>query len=202
MNQKDLFAHKSKSWDMNSKRVKNAQAIADGIIKNIHLSKEMHLMDFGAGTGLLSYCLAEHIHKVTAIDNSPSMLEKFKEKAPLFTCHTEVMELDLSQELPEPLLYDGIISSMTIHHIQDTKEMLRKMHTMLPEGGFIALADLDTEDGSFHSDNEGVFHFGFDRDDLNKIAQEVGFKEVHFETVSEINKPNHNFSVFLMTAKK
>lgn len=202
MNQKDLFAHKSKSWDMNSKRVKNAQAIADGIVRNIPLTKEMHLMDFGAGTGLLSYCLSEHIHKVTAIDNSPSMLEKFREKAPLFTCHTEVMELDLSQELPEPLLYDGIISSMTIHHIQNTKEMLRKMHTMLPEDGFIALADLDTEDGSFHSDNEGVFHFGFDRDDLNKIAQEVGFKEIHFETVSEINKPNRNFSVFLMTAKK
>lgn len=199
---KDLFAHKSKSWDMNSTRVKNAQSIADCIVKNINLTKAMHIMDFGAGTGLLSYCLSEHIDKVTAIDNSPSMLAMFKEKAHLFTCHTEVLELDLTQEISEPLLYDGIISSMTIHHIEDTEDMLTKMYQMLPEGGFIALADLDTEDGTFHSDNEGVFHFGFDRQMLGAIAEKVGFKAVHFETASVIEKPQHNFSVFLMTATK
>ncbi len=202
MEKKDLFAHKSKSWDMNSKRVKNAQAIADSILKNIKLTNNMHLMDFGAGTGLLSYCLSEHIDRVTAIDNSPSMLEMFKEKAPLFTCHTEVLELDLSKKISTPLLYDGIISSMTIHHLENIEDMLSKMYAMLPEGGFIALADLDSEDGTFHSDNEGVFHFGFDRDELGETAKKVGFKEIQFETVSVIKKPHRNFSVFLMSAKK
>ena len=187
---------------MNSKRVKNAQAIADSILKNINLNKDMHIMDFGAGTGLLSYFISEHINKVTAIDNSPSMLEKFREKSSLFACHTEALELDLSKELPDNLIYDGIISSMTIHHIEDIEDMLTKMYNMIPKDGFIALADLDTEDGTFHSDNEGVFHFGFDRNDLEKIAKKVGFRDICFETASTIKKPHQTFTVFLMTAKK
>jgi len=198
----DLFAHKSKSWDMNSKRVSNAQSIAHAISNKISLSKNIHLMDFGAGTGLLSYFLSPLVGKVTAVDNSPSMLEVFKEKASLFECPTEILELDLTKELPTNLSYDGIVSSMTIHHIQDTKNMLTKMYNMLPQGGFMALADLDIEDGSFHSDNIGVFHFGFHRDELREIAQKVGFSMIQFETVSIINKPHNDFSVFLMTAIK
>ena len=53
----DLFAHKSKNWDMKSRRVQNAKATAEAIVKNIKLSKEMEMMDLGAGTGLLSFFL-------------------------------------------------------------------------------------------------------------------------------------------------
>ena len=199
---KDLFADKSKGWDENSKRVKGAKAIADAIVKNIDLNDAMHIMDFGAGTGLLSYCLADKVAKVTAMDNSPSMLEVFHEKASDFPCETEVMELDLSQDISTDLVFDGIVSSMTIHHLEDTEDMLRKMYGMLPDGGFIALADLDSEDGTFHSDNTGVFHFGFNRDELVSVAKKVGFKEVHIETSNTINKPHKSFSVFLLTGKK
>ncbi len=54
---KDLFEHKSKSWDGKSVRVKNAKEIAEAIIENIRLNKNMHLLDMGAGTGLLSFFL-------------------------------------------------------------------------------------------------------------------------------------------------
>ncbi len=77
----DNFAHKSKSWDMNSKRVKNAKAIAQKIIEDVELKPTMKIMDFGAGTGLLSYFIAPFVDTIVAVDNSPSMLEKFKEKA-------------------------------------------------------------------------------------------------------------------------
>jgi len=199
---KDLFANKSKGWDENSKRVQGAKAIADAIVKNIELNSSMHIMDFGAGTGLLSYYLADKVKKVTAMDNSPSMLEVFHEKASLFSCATEVMELDLSQDIPDTLLFDGIVSSMTIHHLEDTEDMLSKMYDMLPEDGFIALADLDSEDGTFHSDNRGVFHFGFDRDKLVEVVKKVGFRAVKIETANTINKPHRSFPVFLLTAKK
>jgi len=197
----DNFAHKSKSWDMNSKRVKNAKSIAENISKNIRLNSQMKLMDFGAGTGLLSFFIAPHVSKIVAVDNSPSMLEMFKEKAPEFACETEVMELDLSHTTIDET-FDGIISSMTIHHLEDIKALFQKFYTMLNEKGFIAIADLDSEDGTFHSDNTGVFHFGFDRKELERVAKEVGFKEIHFELVSTIKKPHADFTVFLMTAVK
>jgi len=199
--QEDLFANKSKSWDMSSKRVQNAKSIAELIVKNIDLDKEMELMDFGAGTGLLSYFVAPFVGKIVAVDNSPSMLKEFETKCDAFACETEIVEKDLSSETLDRK-FDGIISSMTIHHLEDTLALFRKLYEMLKDGGFIAIADLDSEDGSFHSDNTGVFHHGFDREALQAIAEEAGFKDVRFDTASTIQKPHRDFTVFLMTAKK
>ena len=200
-NKVDHFAHKSKSWDMNSKRVQNAKGIAEIIVKNIKLDKSMELMDFGAGTGLLSYFVAPFVKKIVAVDNSPSMLVEFENKCDEFSCETEVIEKDLSTETLDRN-FDGIISSMTIHHLEDTAALLSKLYGMLNDGGFVAIADLDSEDGSFHSDNTGVFHYGFDREALEVLAKEAGFKEVKFDLASTINKPHREFTVFLMTAVK
>jgi len=200
-NKEDLFAHKSKSWDMNSKRVQNAKGIAELIVKNIKLDKSMEIMDFGAGTGLLSYFVAPYVEKIVAVDNSPSMLLEFQSKCNEFVCKTEVIEKDLSVESLERS-FDGIISSMTIHHLDNTLALFAKFYSMLHDGGFIAIADLDSEDGSFHSDNTGVFHHGFDREALQLIAEEAGFKNVKFDLASTINKPHRTFTVFLLTAVK
>lgn len=198
---KDLFAHKSKHWDMNSKRVKNAQSIAELIVKNINLSKEMKLMDLGAGTGLLSYFVAPYVDTIVAVDNSPSMLKEFHNKCDAFACKTEVKEIDISKhELGET--YNGIISSMTIHHIEDIPALLSKLYHGLHKDGFIALADLDIEDGTFHDDNTGVHHFGFDRQLLTHYAEEAGFKDICYSLANRIPKPHKAFTVFLMTAKK
>ena len=198
---KDLFAEKSKSWDMNSKRVGNAKSIAEAIQKDIELKPAMKLMDFGAGTGLLSYFIAPFVDTIVMVDNSPSMLEKFKEKASEFECKTEIREVDLSRTTLDEK-FDGIISSMTVHHVEDQKALFTKFYNMLEYGGFIAIADLDSEDGTFHSDNTGVFHFGFDRESVEQVAKEVGFKDIKFELASSIIKPHCEFTIFLMTAKR
>jgi len=198
---KDLFAHKSKSWDMSSRRVKNAEAIAETIVTHLPLTPQMHLLDLGAGTGLLSFFLAQKVGKITALDNSPSMLEVFAQKRDEFACKTDQLEGDVMQlELPQA--YDGIVSSMTIHHIEDIPALLQKLYGMLKPGGFIALADLELEDGSFHSDNNGVFHYGFDTEKLADIAKDAGFGDVAIHHASTIQKPHRDFGVFLLTAKK
>lgn len=198
---KDHFAHKSKSWDMNSRRVKNAKAVADAILRNIKLDKTMRVMDLGAGTGLLSYFIAPHVGEIVALDNSPSMLEVFKEKSAEFACPTRILQADIEQDHVDEY-YDGIISSMTLHHIADIAALFKKLYAMLHPGGFLAIADLDTEDGSFHSEDTGVHHFGFDREALASLARQAGFEHIRFETASIIEKPHGNFPVFLMTARK
>ena len=197
----DHFANKSKSWDMNSKRVQNAKGLAELIVNNIKLDKSMEIMDFGAGTGLLSYFVAPYVEKIVAVDNSPSMLLEFKNKCDEFSCHTEVIEKDLSTDTIDRK-FDGVISSMTIHHLEDIPTLFAKLYDMLEDGGFIAIADLDSEDGTFHSDNEGVFHYGFDRQRLAKHAHDAGFKDVTFSLANKISKPHAEFTVFLMTAVK
>jgi len=200
-NSTDHFKNKSKSWDMSSMRVQNAKSIADLIVKNIEFSETMEVMDLGAGTGLLSYFIAPYVSKIVAVDNSPSMLKEFKKKSSEFDSDTEVIEADISKD-DINRTFDGIISSMTIHHVEDIKALFSKLYMMLNEKGFIAIADLDTEDGSFHSDNTGVFHHGFDRKMLESVANEAGFKEIRFDLASTISKPQATFTVFLMTAVK
>jgi hypothetical protein len=75
-----------------------------------------------------------------------------------------------------------------------------------PEG-YLAIADLDCENGEFHDDSTGVFHNGFDRLHLRALLKRSGFEEVRDVTATEIRKPVRNaemrlFSIFLMIARK
>jgi len=199
--QQDYFQHKSKSWDMNSRRVKNAKSIASLILKNIPISKNMKTVDLGAGTGLLSFFIAPYVSKVVAIDNSPSMLKEFDAKSEEFMCKTESILADIIKYDTKET-YELIISSMTIHHIDDIPALFEKLYELLCDGGYIAIADLDKEDGTFHSEDTGVCHYGFDRDWIVDIAKSAGFKDIKIETASIISKPHRDFEVFLLTAKK
>ena len=187
---------------MNSKRVKNAKAIANTIVNNIKLDKDMVLMDMGAGTGLLTYFVAPFVKKIVAVDNSPSMLKEFESKRDEFACETDIILNNILTEESSEMLFDGIISSMTMHHIEDLSTLFVRLYAMLKKEGFIAIADLDSEDGTFHSDNTGVFHYGFDREVLKSIAKEAGFRDVRFTTASTIRKPHGDFTLFLMTARR
>jgi len=201
---KDYFAHKAKDYEENSKRVSNVQNIADGILKNIAYTKQMHIIDFGSGTGLLAQEIAPYIKKIVAVDMSTAMNEVLQAKVETFPCDLEVLQLDIMDEKSTQSLQniDGIISSMTIHHLKDTEALLQKFYTLLDENGTIALADLETEDGSFHTDDTGVHHFGFDKDMFLSIAQKVGFKDLKIKTISVASKPHGDFPIFLLTGRK
>ena len=197
---KDYFKEKAASYGNDSDRVATRHEIADAIIQKIPLNSDMNLMDFGSGTGMLLEHIAPKVAKITAVDISSSMNEQLRKKQADIACELEVLEMDLcTQELA--LTFDGIISSMTMHHIDDVPAMLTKMHLMMKPGGFIALADLETEDGSFHTEDTGVFHFGFSGDDLIRFATDAGFKNADVSVVSTISKPNKDYPVLLLTAR-
>jgi cyclopropane fatty-acyl-phospholipid synthase-like methyltransferase len=195
----ERFDRQSKEWDALERRVVNAKNIAKVIAQNIDLKPHFHLGDLGAGTGLLSGFLADKVSKITALDNSKGMLEEFLKKD--FSCVKEAKLIDITKEKLDSE-YDGIISSMTIHHIEDTKQLFQKLHDSLKQDGFIAIADLDVEDGSFHSSNEGVFHYGFDFEELEEMAKEVGFGKVFTKSCGFIQKPHKSFEVKCLIGKR
>lgn len=196
----DHFKEKSQTWDEGAIRVDGAKNIADAIRATISLTKEMEIMDFGVGTGLLGFEIAKLTKKVYGVDVSHSMIEKLKEKNTP-ELHIETFCQDI---IKEPLLqsFDGIISSMTLHHIENLEEFFKTIHKNINENGFLAIADLESEDGTFHSNNSDVFHFGFDEEELCDIVLACGFKEIKFKNINTINKPEKNYGVFLLTAKK
>ena len=195
----ERFNSEAKEWDKLDRRVINAKNIAKVIKENIALKKDKHIMDFGAGTGLLSGFLSDSVGQITAVDNSKGMIEEFLKKD--FPCKKDALLLDYTkEELSEK--FDGIVSSMTIHHIKDIDALFKKFYHDLKRGGFIAIADLSKEDGTFHSSNEGVFHFGFEFESLKNRLKEIGFNSIMIKKCGKIEKPHKDFEVKCLIAKK
>ncbi len=116
------------------------------------------------------------------------------------------VRLDLASD-PLPVeKYDLTYSLMVLHHIQDVRDALSKFHDLLTPAGLLLVADLDQEDGSFHTDGSTDVHKGFAREELQKMVETAGFGNVTFSTAYEIKKQigheEKTFPIFLMVAQK
>lgn len=201
MKNKDFFASKAKDYDAEVSRTQNVSTIAQTILKEVAFSKEMSIMDFGSGTGLLLSEIAPYVDQITAVDISPAMTDVLESKKEEIPCALQIVQMDLTKETLNQE-FDAIISSMTIHHIEEPLALFQKLYTLLKTGGTIAIADLDTEDGSFHTEDTGVFHCGFDRENFVQMVKKAGFTDIKIQDASTIIKSNTNYTVFLLTAKK
>ena len=106
-------------------------------------------------------------------------------------------------ENPMATQFDLIISAMAMHHVEDTAQLLQTFSEHLKPGAMVALADLDKEDGSFHpADVQGVFHSGFERDDLKALLESQGFDDVHFFTAHTVVREAKEYPIFLVIATK
>ncbi|WP_353662673.1 methyltransferase domain-containing protein [Hydrogenimonas sp. SS33] len=196
------FDERAKSWDASRRRQVLASSVAGAIREKVGLKPDMRILDMGAGTGLLTEHLLPFVGHVTAVDTSKGMLEKFTRKfAPesrkIDTFHGDILEFEASAP------YDGIVSSMTMHHIEDLGALFHKLHTLLKPGGFIAIADLTPEDGTFHDHgNDGVHHFGFEEGELRSLLSGPGFMAASIDMVHTILKGKRRYDIFLLTARK
>jgi len=185
-----------------------AEAIFNSIAENLEFSKEMDVMDFGCGTGLLSLRILPLAHSVTGIDSSSGMLEVLNSKIAaqnLTMIKTLLIDIDKGEALNGS--YDAVTSSMTMHHIKYPGPLIKQFHRIIKPGGYLCIADLDPDDGKFHENNDGVFHKGFQRDEMKGFFSDAGFSEISDVTAAEISKPGtdgniNRFSIFLIIGRK
>jgi len=197
----DLFSEKAKDWDVNEMVLRLSSATSSAILENIELNDQMKVMDFGAGTGLITSQVVPFVDSITAVDVSQAMLEKLSEKlgsnSKVQTICQDITEQPLAQK------FDVIMSAMAMHHVEDTNLLVQRFAEHMDSGAKIALADLDEEDGTFHpADIEGVFHDGFNRDNLKAVLEKNGFADIQFVTAHTVNKETKNYPIFLVTAVK
>ncbi|MBI5895890.1 MAG: class I SAM-dependent methyltransferase [Desulfobacterales bacterium] len=202
------FDKEADSWDENPRRVKLVNDIAQAISRQIVLRPDLDVMDFGCGTGLLSLQIQPHVRSVTGIDSSQGMLDQFNRKiAQLKLNRVKTVLFDLDQGHALPGKYGLVISNMTLHHIKRIEPLLAQLHNVLVAGGHLCISDLDPDEGRFHEDNTGVFHFGFDRTALRNAFTAAGFEDVAVADAAEVTKPAvdgkmNRFGIFLMTGRK
>ena len=206
--QENRFDKAASSWDEVPERVEMAKHFATAIEDIVPLDLKMRVMDFGCGTGNVAVRLSPLVGTITAVDSSTgmiSMLEKKLAGSDLKNIKPFLAEFD--EDNFRNASFDLIYSCMTFHHIEDIEHVLRLFYKMLNPCGYLVLIDLAKEDGSFHDDNTGVVHFGFDPELLNHTLDEIGFTDIYSRTAYTRVKTlpsgiSREYPIFLITGMK
>ena len=168
------FDNVARTWDENPVHLERSKAIALKMEETLPLKRDMRALEYGAGTGILSFILGEKLGHITMMDSSAEMVKVMEEKV-LNRNATNLLPViyNLENEM-SPNLYDLIFNQMVLHHITDVGSIFDKFYQMLLAGGFLAIADLYPEDGSFHGEGfDG--HLGFDPGELKVLASKGWF---------------------------
>ena len=171
------------------------------------MNKEWKVLDFGTGTGTIPVELSSFVKHIVGIDLSKGMLEVFKQKIKEKDLkNITIKQQDIFKEDLEQKDFDLIITSMTFHHIENIKSALEKLKKYLKEEGYIVIIDLDKEDGTFHSSNLDVKHFGFSKEEIDKFFKESGLDTILIENFDSIKKERNgkerDYPLFIAIAKK
>jgi ubiquinone/menaquinone biosynthesis C-methylase UbiE len=200
------FDDMARTWDENLMHLERSLAISLKMEEKLPLRKDMKALEYGAGTGILSFLLSEKLGHITMMDSSAEMVKVMEEKV-LNRKATNLSPLFMNLETERPYTsYDLIFNQMVLHHIRDISSIFEKFHSLIAPGGYLAIADLYTEDGSFHGMGADV-HQGFDPLALKGLLLNAGFRNADFEECYVVKRENPGgeaklFPVFLLVASK
>ncbi len=203
-NQFDLAAGQ---WDT-PYRVNRSKIISDKIRDYADFTTVDKVLDYGCGTGLISFNLVEYVGNITFVDSSEEMLSAAKEKVKHIENKNkyEFANTIFTDSL-EPGTYDCIYTSMVLHHIKDMLSLVVRFQQLLKKRGRLCIVDLTPDDGSFHSDEPDFDgHNGFDPEELSAFFCKYGFyeekREVFFSDTREKNGREIDYSLFIVKLKK
>ncbi|MDP8216026.1 MAG: class I SAM-dependent methyltransferase [Candidatus Kaelpia imicola] len=202
------FDKEAAFWDDNPVRLKLRDDLFDVLSSHIVLRSDMDILDFGCGTGLFTLKLQPFVRSIVGVDSSEGMLNVLNSKIEREGIkNTKTLCFDIEAEGILRGEYDLIVTNMTLHHIEDVGSLLVKFYRLLKSPGYLCISDLDKEDGRYHNNQDGLFHYGFDRENLKGLLKEVSFCDVYDTTAAKVVKPDDRgkmgkFSLFLIIAKK
>ena len=196
---RDPFDDKAATWDDDPTKVERAAAVARTITEAVPLTPSTRLLEYGAGTGLVTQALRDAVGPVTLADRSAGMREVMQAKIDAgVLAGARVWELDLETAPAPDEQFDLIVTVLTLHHIRDLGRVLDGFARLLAPGGRLCIADLEKEDGSFHgADFDG--HRGFERTALARDLAAAGFADPAFTDCTQLEREGRSYPVFLAT---
>lgn len=191
------FDEKAYTFDAKPMHVERSACVANAISEKIGSGQKEYLADFGCGTGLLGFQMKGQFSKIDMIDTSTEMLSVVRDKIEAMKLkEVTALPLDIFQDQIPNARYDVIATLMAFHHIENLGFTLCAFKKMLKPEGYICIADLDEEDGSYHQD-EKPYHKGINQHSLENMAYECGLKLQNKAIPYVIKKQTGKYPVFL-----
>ncbi|MCF8295756.1 MAG: class I SAM-dependent methyltransferase [Bacteroidales bacterium] len=200
------FDLKAQGWDENPVHLERSTAIAQAMIQALPLSPSMKALEFGAGTGILSFLLEDYVQEIVLVDTSIEMLKVCSQKMEQRNSRKlKTLAINLEDTTYTGEHVDLIFSQMALHHVKNIQAILQHFSSILNPGGYLVIADLYPEDGTFHSSAEEI-HLGFEPRQLAKLMSNCGINYLSDNKVFSIKRNNEDstkeFPVFLLIAQK
>ena len=197
------FDERAATWDDDPDKVRRAREVAEAVAAAVPLTGTERMLEYGAGTGLVSQALQDRVGPITLADTSAGMRTVMTDKIATGALPRDarVVALDVEMQQVPQERFDLVVGSLVLHHVQQLDAALAALADLLTPGGHLAIADLDQEDGSFHQhDFDG--HHGFDRAELAADLEGVGLTDVRVSDCTRIEKDGQDYQVFLATARR
>ncbi|WDY58492.1 ArsR/SmtB family transcription factor [Pseudomonas sp. PSKL.D1] len=130
-------------------------------------------LEVGPGDGGFLPDLARRFATVTAMDNSPTMLELARQ-----VCEREGLNnvnLQLADALgATDVEADCVVLNMVLHHFSDPAQALRLLAKRVKAGGSLLVTELCSHDQGWAREACGDLWLGFEQDDLARWANAAG----------------------------
>jgi predicted TPR repeat methyltransferase len=196
------FDDKAATWDDDPAKGERAQTVASAIRDAVPLDPSTRMLEYGAGTGLVTQALRAVVGPVTMADTSAGMRAVMNDKIAAGTItNARVWDLDLSTDSVADEHFDLVVTVLTLHHIPDLEPVLSNFADLLVDGGHLCIADLEEEDGSFHG-HDFAGHRGLNRAVLESLLDRAGFTKPTVTRCYEIVRDDGAYPVFLATCAR
>lgn len=158
-------------------------------------------MDFGCGTGLVGLNLTDTFDSLLLVDISPNMVHYVKEKIKaeqIQNADAACFNLEVGEKPLQTV--DYILVVQTLLHINDTFDILQKLHSLLNAHGHLIIVDFNKNDTVVSE----LIHNGFEQNKLADLLRKAGFDQIKSETFYSGKNllMNQDASLFIMDAEK
>lgn len=183
----------AEDWDHNEDVILYAELAFKSLLNEAN-PQDLHVLDFGSGTGLLTEKIAQYASKVVAIDTSEKMLAVLNQKD-IHNIETLAIDLCQTDVKTVPALnrkFDLITASSVFSFVDDYEAVLSKLKTLLAPNGTLIQWDWLSANGEH----------GLSKEQIEHAYNKTGFTVSKISTPFSIESQNSTVKVIMTKAKQ
>lgn len=175
MTTEDPWKEAADGWDDDPVVRQYAEAAYHSLTAACPLSRDLRVLDFGCGTGLLTAHIAPHVRSVLAVDRSAAMVDQLAAKG---LDGVEARVADWTSAGPgDAGPFDLIVCSSVLAFVDDPPAAVRMLASLLAPGGMFVQWDWELDPSAeepYGLTREGM-RLALEAAGLLGITVEVGF---------------------------